>query len=308
MAFMVGANLPWMRYGCDFGANLWHPGGGVASGSMTDELRRLFGTLADERISTARWFLFCDGRAGIRFDASGDPIGLDDRVLPDLDAALALASEAGIRLMFTLFDFHWCRPRTRVGGVDLGGHGRLFAEPDARAALLERVVAPVLDQAAGHRALWAWDIINEPEWITFGRGTCNPIVGIRPSRMRALIRDAAGLVHARTPEPVTVGLASARWLGLVRDLGLDFYQVHWYDKLDWLARLAAPVARWGLDKPVLLGEFPTRGSSREPGAILAAAREHGYAGAFFWSVRAADAASDYAGAAMALRRFEGVSS
>jgi len=29
--FVVGANLPWLRYGGDFGANAWSPQGGLAS-------------------------------------------------------------------------------------------------------------------------------------------------------------------------------------------------------------------------------------------------------------------------------------
>jgi hypothetical protein len=100
--FVVGANLPWIRYGCDFGANAWHPRGGVADGPMTRETRDVLSRLASDGISTVRWFLFCDGRAGIRFDAEGEARGLDDHVLPDLDAALALASHAGIGLIFTL--------------------------------------------------------------------------------------------------------------------------------------------------------------------------------------------------------------
>jgi hypothetical protein len=302
MDFVVGANLPWIRYGCDFGGNQWHPDGGVADPLMTAELRRLLSTLSAQGLSVVRWFLFCDGRAGIRFDGSSDPIGLDDHVLADLDAALTVAADARVRVMFTLFDFLWCRPRTRVGGVDLGGHRRLFAHADVRAALLERIVAPVLELAGRHPAVWAWDVINEPEWVTFGRGTWHPWA-LRSSHLRALITDVVTLAHARTTQPVTVGLASARWLGLVRDLDLDFYQVHWYDKLDWLAPLAAPVDRWRLDKPVLLGEFPTRGSAAEPAAILETARAQGYAGALFWSVRSGDAASDYARAAPAVRQF-----
>jgi len=50
----VGANLPWLDYGQDF------------------------------------------GRAGLRLDASGHPLGLDERFFPDLDAALAALREGGL--------------------------------------------------------------------------------------------------------------------------------------------------------------------------------------------------------------------
>jgi hypothetical protein len=301
--FVIGANLPWIRYGCDFGANAWHPRGGVSEPGMTLEVRRLFARLAAQGVSAIRWFLFCDGRAGIRFDTDGTPQGLDDRALPDLDAALTLASEARLGIMFTLFDFSWCHPCTEVGGVRLGGHRRVFAQPTARAALLDAVLAPVFDRCARHPAICAWDVINEPEWVTFGRGGWDPRRTIRSGAMRAFVADVVRLVHERTIHPATVGLASARWLRLVRGLGLDFYQVHWYDRLDWLGRLDAPVERWKLDKPVVLGEFPTRGSSRDPAAILELARARGYAGAFFWSARASDDASDEDAGARALDRF-----
>ena len=92
-----------------------------------------------------------------------------------------------------------------------------------------------------------------------------------------------------------MGLASARGLPLVRGLGLDLYQVHWYDAHDQDSPLDRPVESLELDRPVLLGEFPTRGSARSVTSILSTARSMGYAGAMAWSALAADAASDYFG-------------
>ena len=110
--------------------------------------------------------------------------------------------------------------------------------------------------------------------------------------MRRFIRDVASLVHARTTHLVTVGSASLSTLPLVTRLGLDFYQVHWYDRQRDAFGLEQPVRHLGLDEPVLLGEFPTRGSARTPPAIIAAARASGYAGAFGWSVASDDPQSD----------------
>ena len=31
LPFLSGANLPWLRYGGDFGANAWSPAGGMAA-------------------------------------------------------------------------------------------------------------------------------------------------------------------------------------------------------------------------------------------------------------------------------------
>jgi hypothetical protein len=80
--------------------------------------------------------------------------------------------------------------------------------------------------------------------------------------MRAFIGDCVRLVHDLTSHAATVGSASTRSLSLVRDLGLDVYQAHWYDRLNRHAPLDLPVPAHGLDRPLILGEFPTRGSRR----------------------------------------------
>jgi hypothetical protein len=53
----------------------------------------------------------------------------------------------------------------------------------------------------------------------------------------------------------------------------------------------------------VLGEFPTRGSARAPGEILALAKRHGYGGALFWSALATDGATDGARGAQAIGAF-----
>jgi hypothetical protein len=301
--FSIGANLPWIRYGGDFGTNAWWPDGGLSAAGVPDQVRARVGELREHGVTAIRWFLFCDGRAGIRFSGDGTPTAFDDRLLPDLDVAVTFAADAGVRIMFTLFDFLWCAPRAAAGGVSIHGHRTVLADERQRAALIERVVAPVLERYGRHTAVCAWDVMNEPEWMTFGLGAWNPWRSVPVAAMRAFIADVAALVHRTTMHPVTVGLASGRWLDLVRGTGLDFYQVHWYDRLDRRAPLHRSVDRLRLDKPVILGEYPTRGSRRPPEVILRQAREAGYSGAWLWSVQATDKASDYDAGLAALDRF-----
>jgi hypothetical protein len=54
---------------------------------------------------------------------------------------------------------------------------------------------------------------------------------------------------------------------------------------------------------VILGEYPTRGSSRPPETILQTAHDAGYAAAWFWSVNANDDASAYDAGLAGLERF-----
>ncbi len=297
--FTVGANLPWISYGGDFGANAWQSAGGVHTrpGELAQALDRA-GAAGVRRI---RWFMLCDGRAGIRFDADGTPLGLDDSFDRDVDATLVAAGDRGIEIMFVLLDFLWCAPRRQVAGVPLGGRDDVLRDELKRAALLERVVAPILQRYGGRPQIFAWDVINEPEWSTCGLGARRRRACVPLDAMRALVRDTAGFVHRYTRHAVTVGSAASSWLDAWRDLGLDFYQAHWYEHLERRAPLSRPVSDLALDRPVLLGEFPSRVSPLGVRQILDTAREAGYAGGFFWSVLADDDATDVSAAENAIK-------
>lgn len=297
--FTVGANLPWIAYGGDFGANAWRPAGGVHT--RVDELIRALDRTAATGVRRLRWFMLCDGRAGIRFASDGTPLGLDDSFYPDVDAALTAAADREIEIMFVLLDFLWCAPAREVAGVRLGGRGDVLQYAEKRAALLEHVVTPILERYGRSPQIFAWDIINEPEWTTCSLGARCRQACVALHAMREFVRAAAALVHHHTVQPVTVGSASAHWLEEWRDLGLDFYQTHWYEHLESRAPLARPVRDLGLDRPVLLGEFPSRVTPLEVRRIFDTARAAGYTGGFFWSVLADDAATDFETAEAALK-------
>jgi hypothetical protein len=280
-----------MRYGGDFGANAWSPQGGVASRARDAALDARLYLLRSRGVEVLRWFVLCDGRAGLKVEADGTPAGLDDYVLQDFEAALAYAGRAGLRLLPALLDFHWCHSARVVNGVQIGGRRAMLARPEWRAALVDRVIAPLAGRFGHDPRIYAWDVINEPEWVTFGLGTWRPWM-LRLGALRAFVGLAAERLHALSPHPVTVGSASTRYLHAVQRLGLDFYQPHWYDKFERRHPIATPVAALGCDAPVMLGEFPTSGSQKTPSSLIATAREAGYTGAMFWSVLAEDAATD----------------
>jgi hypothetical protein len=297
--FTIGANLPWIAYGGDFGANAWRPEGGLHT--RVDELTRALDRTATAGVRRLRWFMLCDGRAGIRFASDGAPLGLDDSFYSDVDAALAAAAHREIEIMFVLLDFLWCAPAHLVTGVPLGGRCDVLQDAGKRGALLEHVLTPILERYGRSPQIFAWDIINEPEWAMCGLGARRRRSCVPLDAMREFVRDAAALVHLHTRQSATVGSASAHWLDAWRDLGLDFYQAHWYEHLESRAPLARPVRDLGLDRPVLLGEFPSRVSPIEVRRILDTARTAGYSGGFFWSVLADDVATDFESAEAALK-------
>lgn len=290
-AFEVGANLPWVTYGGDFGRGAGSPSGGLAQRADLADLAALVARAAEAGVSVVRWFLFCDGRGGVAFDERGWPLGVQDEVWRDVDTALRLVDGAGLDLVFVAFDFHWWRVPEGTRALP-PGRGTSLADPFGREALLDRVLAPVARRYGGEPAIRAWDLVNEPEWVTLGLGAWNPRRAFDAGDVRAFLHAGVEVVHTETTHACTVGSASFRWLPLVAGLGLDLYQAHWYDKLDAHTPLGKPVDLATCSAPIVLGEFPTRGSMRTTAAILDAARASGYCGAWLWSLNATDEATD----------------
>ena len=283
-----GLNLPWLDYGGDFGANAWRPAGGLSTRDVTPLLLAL-DQAAAAGAEVVRWFVCCDGRAGFITDATGQPVALQPVVLDDMDTALRMLAARGLRMMPVLFDFTWARPARLVNGVQIGGRAPVLRDPVARHRLWGAVDTLLVAFGRHPQIAW-WDVWNEPEWMC----ALAPRPWQRLSRRLVQHEFLQAALHVRwhARQPVTVGLASARGLSLCRDLDLDLLQVHWYDHLDRRSPLAPlPEAPWSR-APLLLGEFPTRGSAVAVETIVERAHAAGYGGAWPWSLLATDGATD----------------
>lgn len=288
--FIVGVNLPWVGYGTDVGRSAWFPEGGLSvNAAALDRLDRTLATIASDGFSVVRTFLLCDLRSGVIFGPDGVPQRLDDNVFPDIDALLSAIRRHGLRLMPVLLDFHVSGARQIVNGVQLGGRSWLMTDAGAREACIDRVLRPIAERYAADAAVFAWDVINEPEWCL--RGGLFSRTAVPFDALQEFLRSAVRCVQESAAQPVTIGCAGTWRLDLVKPLGLDFYQVHWYDRFGWDA-LSRPLAELGLhDRPVILGEFA--GRSARINDVLETARRAGYEGALVWSALADDEQSDY---------------
>ena len=330
MQYWHGCNYAWSTdgatvfYGMDFGANVWGSHLGVSTRRAA--VSRDFADMAALGFLVVRWFVFADGRSGIVFDETGRPIGLDPHVFVDLDAALGIAREHGIRLVLVMLDHRWMFRglHERVADPAPGAlfdarlpHGRaeVLRSADGHDALLHRVLEPVVSRygAGGARAdlgesILAYELINEPDFVVEEwEQDLSPRV-TRPvpfATLAALVARFNGAVHRYSRALTTIGGARLRHLWVWDDdaLDVDVLQAHSYPDTKRPGRdvdlFGIPARKLSARRLVVLGEFPGDGPNQHPADVLPPSRtldeylefavSHGYAGAWPWSFSGTDA-------------------
>ena len=302
----TGVNYPWRHYGGDFGPTVWGSRHGIAAAHV--EVARDLHAMAASGVEVVRWFLFADARGGISIDPRGLPTGLADDTLDDLDALCVLALDAGVQLVLVLFDHTLAFHPTDAAGARVGGHRAWLAEPEGQSRVLDALVGPLArrygtrgSHAELGRAVFAWDLLNEPDWLVTELYPAARTAAMPFDVLAAWIRDVAAEVRRHDAGLVTVGgarLRFARWWDDPR-LGLDFLQAHaYYDPVHDLDMLQTAHAALRLTRPLVLGECSAQGDPEDAGAgrprlllgdLASAALARGYAGAWPWSWRGVDA-------------------
>ena len=302
----LGVNYPWRRYGGDFGPTVWRTHHGIRADR--DDIARDFAAMAALGLEVVRWFVFTDARGGLAIDREGWPAGFLDGTLDDLDALFALALESGLTVVPVLFDHTLVFSATEAGGARVGGHYLWLADPDGQARLLDTVVAPLAARyGAGGlcadlgRAVHAWDLLNEPDWIIAEHHPSRRVPAPIPfDVVAAWVRAAAAAFRAHDAGAVTVGNARLRFAGWWDDpsFGLAFLQAHaYYEPRHDFDLLQTPHAALGITRPLVVGECSARGDEADeaggrpamsPASLARAAAALGYAGAWPWSWRGVD--------------------
>jgi hypothetical protein len=306
----------------DFGRHVW--GGHIGVSTRRQQVAADFERMASLGFTVARWFVFCDGRAGIVYDRRGFPRHLDDHVAADLDAALEVAQSVRMQLCLVLLDHRWMyagiagqvgETAGRVPRVEPLPEGRadVLLDASGRDALFEHVLAPIVTRygPAGTRSdlagtVLAWELMNEPDFVVEEWRHCRSRHVPRPLPFDVLAQCVgrfSRLVHDRTRALTTLAAARVRNLGAWEPArqGIDLLQVHSYPDV----RRRRDVDVFGLsaralvgDRPLLLGEFPADAPTRRPAhcsppsttlaEYLEFAVAEGYAGAWPWSFSGTD--------------------
>jgi len=305
-SWLLGVNYPWNDYGRDIGTNSWGYDG-VASTAATTKVTQQFQQLHNARARVVRWFAFADGRAGITFDSSGRPTGVDNYVFNDIQAAIQIARQNKLFLCLSLFDFEYLLKANTVNGVQCGGHTDTLIDATKLNALINNVVIPVLRRFGNASEILAWEIMNEPEWIIsdLPQSSVNSqAVPVNTQQFWNFASAISKAVHTYAKQYVTIGSACLKWYRCwtptwskqksLPTLDLDFYQTHYYSWMDPYCETNDPdlgtvcfnplqqaVTPLALDRPIVIGEFD---ASSNLLSHLNTILSNGYAGAWPWSL------------------------
>jgi hypothetical protein len=280
--FLLGVNYPWLNYAQDFGEG---PSGhrGVSLPENYSRIAQDFAQIRDSSSTVVRWFLFGDGHAGFLTE-KGIPTKPDALLFKDVETVLRLAQDCQLKLCFSLMDFLWLQDH---GGKRIGYANELLLQFAAgREAFLECVLIPLFREFRAHPALFAWEIANEPEWAIreFHR---DPAAKMHLADFRVFATEVTRAVHEFAQAPATLGSARLHWVRAWNELGLDFYQAHYYPATERetgadLGKLLTTLQ--SLDKPLWLGELPAHDSSADYSLerALGHCRDAGLVGAAVW--------------------------
>lgn len=303
--FISGINVAWKQFGGDVGK---YPIDTVWFANMLQGV-------ADSGGNAVRWWLFTDCSNDPQIDPTTKLVtGLGVSTISNIKKVLDMGYARGVGIDLCLLSFDMMKTGKTM--VDMEANKKILQTDEGRKAFIDNAVVPLVKAIGHHPAILNWEIFNEPEGMvqSIAGDWGSMATGIEITHVQKMVNQAAGAIHrAVTGVPVSNGcwsfIAGSNTIpgdhnyysdsALIKVGGdpegtLDYYMVHYYE---WgkteLSPFHHPASYWGLDKPLVIGEFPAKGLSAGLGGLTPAQcwkylMDNGYAGAMGWTYTAHD--------------------
>jgi len=301
--FISGMNIAWNNFGSDVGDVA------VNINPFVNQFKQI----KNAGGNAVRWWLHADFRNDPKMNSDGSVDRIGTKTIDNVRQVLDSAYSYGIVVSLCLFSFDLLNLDGK-NASKVAINKKFLTVPANLDSYISKVLTPMLNAVGNHPAIMCWEVFNEPEGMSSDAdgwtGEKVPMSDI----LRITARIAA-VVHDKTLKMASTGIHEygkmKTWYSdfkLITAAGsdplaskayLDFYMAHYYPEFIGTSGspFHNPASFWGMDRPILIGEFPAQ--SWGPGTgysniqigtdmtIIKAyeyAYDNGYCGALSWSM------------------------
>jgi hypothetical protein len=296
--FASGLNVAWVRFGNDV------PNPDIPT------FTTLFQNTYAAGGRVVRWWFHADGTTTPGYDTNGMATAITPSDIADVKKILDAARASGVMVDISLWSFDMLKKKSGTNGPALMANNLALLSNDTnRQAYIDGVLTPLVTALKGYPGLYSWEIFNEPEGMATGGNGWTPFTGtggttVDESVIQKTVNWFAAAIHAADPSALVTngawtfqacadGLtgmnnyyADAALVGAGGKSNgtLDFYEVHYYaGNGSKESPFANPASHWGLDKPVVIGEFYALAQDDVTAAnTYTSLFSNDYAGAWSW--------------------------